>query len=818
MIAALLLSFVPMLAPAPVVQSAAATPPVAQSAPLIGVVRDSSGGAIAGAVLIARTSAGNEQRTLTGPDGRFSIALPPPFDLTVLAGGFAEHKRSIAVGGRDPIEIVLRPAVLREVVTVTPTRSEQRSGDVPASVNVLTRDEIRQSPAVVADDVLKQIPTFSLFTRLSSLAAHPTAQGVSLRGIGPSGVSRTLVLLDGVPFNDPLGGWVYWTRIPLESAEHIEMVDGTSSSLYGNYAMGGVINILSARPTKQTVEFKSQYGNLGSPKVDFRASDVWGKLGVSVDGSAFDTNGFPLVAPSERGPVDNNAMVKFHNFSGKADYAASDRVHLFARAGYFHEDRANGKITSIDQVEEGNNTTWKSASGGVRVQLPDGSDLQASIFTDSERFFSNFLAVPAPPAGQPARSVARVSLNQTVPTKGVGGMAQWSRAFMGKQVLSVGADWRWVEGESQEIAMDATKGQTPITSRFSGGDQRLVGAFVQDVITPMPKLEVTLSARFDQWRNYNPHNLETTIATGLATANNKPACSTSGGVPPTCLADRSDSVGSPRAAALYHLTDRVSAWGDFGYGFRAPTLNELYRQFSKGAVLTKPNDQLGPERLKGGELGVTIDPAPNTTVRLTWFDNRVRNPVSNVSQNKAQTLIQRQNLGRTRIYGLQSDVEYRLGTSWKVAAAYVYDQAKVLEFTTDPALGLSSIVGNFLPQVPQHRGSFRVAYSNPKYITATLGVQVSGRQFNDDQNVQFVPAPALADAGYPADASTVANPGLPKITTVDVTAMRDLGRNLQVYFNAQNLFDHQFFTALLPTTIGEPRMVSAGFRVRWMGK
>src|SRR6185295_2414389 len=104
-------------------------------------------------------------------------------------------------------------------------------------------------------------------------------QGVSLRGIGPSGVSRTLVLVDGTPFNDPFGGWVYWTRVPIESVDRIEVVDGSSSSLYGNYAMGGVINIVSSAPTRRTVELSAQYGNLQSPKVDVFGSDVWGKLG-----------------------------------------------------------------------------------------------------------------------------------------------------------------------------------------------------------------------------------------------------------------------------------------------------------------------------------------------------------------------------------------------------------------------------------------------------------------------------------------------------------------------------------------------------------
>src|SRR6202022_3629654 len=104
-------------------------------------------------------------------------------------------------------------------------------------------------------------------------------------------------------------------------------------------------------------------------------------------------------------------------------------------------------------------------------------------------------------------------------------------------------------------------------------------------------------------------------------------------------------------AVLYHLTDRVTAWGDLSWGFRAPTLNELYRQFRVGTVLTLPNDQLGPERLVGGEAGVNVAPVRNVTWRTTWFDNRFTNPVSNVTLSVVggQTTRQRQNLGRTHI-------------------------------------------------------------------------------------------------------------------------------------------------------------------------
>jgi outer membrane cobalamin receptor len=500
-----------------------------------GTIRDSAGGAISGAAIVIRSGL-REQHVVSGPDGRFTAATSATGEIEVVvrAPGFAELRQTIAAGApRTNLDLVVIPATVMEAVTVTATRSERRTGDVPASISTLDRQDIRQSPALVADDVLRQIPTFSLFRRTSSLASHPTAQGVSLRGIGPSGVSRTLVLVDGVPVNDPFGGWVYWSRVPLERADRIEVVDGSTSSLYGNYAMGGVINFVTSPATPRTAEVKAQYGSRNTPKVDFFGSHVWGKLGVSEDGNVFDTDGYAIVRENERGRVDNNAAARFWNLNVKVDYAASERVRAFARVGYFDENRDNGKASTIDGTEEANDTTWGAISGGVRVRMPDESELQATLFADVETFHSNFLAVPA---STPPRNVGRMTLTQTVPTTGVGGTAQWSRALGTKQYLTAGGDFRWVDGDSEENGLDAVRGTDVTLRRVSGGTQRSMGAFVQDLIVPVPQLTLTLSARLDGWRNYDGHNLETSLIG--APVNNLPS-----------LPNRSDTVASPRAAA-----------------------------------------------------------------------------------------------------------------------------------------------------------------------------------------------------------------------------------------------------------------------------
>ena len=752
---------------------------LAMQAPLTGIVRDATGGAVSGATVILRTDSGAEQRTVTGSDGRFEFDRPAG-DATVVvrAGGFAPATEP--VGGRAEFEIVLQPASLFEQVTVTPERSEQQLGTVPASVSVLDSSAIRLSPAVVADDVLRQIPTFSLFRRTSSLSSHPTAQGVSLRGIGPSGVSRTLVLIDNVPFNDPFGGWVYWTRVPLGSVDRVEVVDGPSSALYGNFAMGGVINIVSSRPAARTGEFSAQYGNHDSPKVDFFASDVWGRLGLAVEGGAFRSDGFPIVVASERGPVDTKASVDFENINAKADYNPTSRLNAFVRGGYFREERDNGKVSTFTGDPEANDTTWRFVNGGIRMQLPDYSELQARVFADFETFHSTFLAVP----NLTTRAIGRMTLDQRVPTKGVGGMVQWSRAFGLRNYFSAGSDWRWVDGDSNEDALDAVTGTTVTTYRVSGGTQRSVGAFVQDILSLRDDLNVTLSARVDHWRNYDGHNLETSAATGLPTANNR------------LLPDRDDTVVSPRAAALYRITERVSAWGGLSWGFRAPTLNELYRQFRVGAVQTLANENLGPERLVGGELGLKLAPSRNITVRTTWFDNRVKDPISNVTLPERVNTLQRQNLGRTRIWGVQSDVEYRYGAAWRFTGGYLFNQAKVEEFVANPAL-----VGNFLAQVPKHRGSVQGVFVDPRIASVAVGVQFIGRQFDDDLNVQLVPGET--------------EPGLPGFVIADVTVTRSVARNFELFVGAQNLFDEEYIVGTRPTTIGSPRLVHGGVRVRF---
>ena len=155
---------------------------------------------------------------------------------------------------------------LKTTVTVT----SNVANEVPSSIVVLNREQLQLIPGIETDDRLRQIPGFSLFRRSSGLVANPTTQGVSLRGTGSSGASRTLILWDGFPINDPFGGWVYWDRIDPNYINEVDVNRGAATSVFGDRAMGGTISLFSPIEQHQHLSADVVGGNRGT--VDAAAS------------------------------------------------------------------------------------------------------------------------------------------------------------------------------------------------------------------------------------------------------------------------------------------------------------------------------------------------------------------------------------------------------------------------------------------------------------------------------------------------------------------------------------------------------------------
>ena len=742
-----------------------------------GIVKDQSGAVIAGARVSLRAGSYQSRQT-TGRDGRFgfdSVPLPSA-ELSVQAQGFAAVKREWRAQPQAPcaaaLEIVLKPALVTQQMTVTAARTETPLSETSASVQVLTQQKLSTTAALTLDGALRQVPGFTLFRRTGSRVANPTTQGVSLRGTGASGAGRALVLEDGIPLNDPFGGWVYWDRVPREAVSRVEVVRGGASDLYGSDAMGGVINFVTRQPTTTALSLESSYGNENTPDGSLWLGLQHGPWSVALDGEGFSTDGYILVDPAERGAADTPAGSEHEGADFMLERKIGGRGRVFAKTTCLREIRTNGTPLTY------NRTHLRQLAIGADWLSPTAGAFSFRGYGGPQVFDQTFSAVAA---DRNSESLVR---SQRVPAQQTGVGLQWTRPLGSRQTLVAGFDGQEVRGASDELGFFGGR-MTSVLG--AGGRQRNAGFFGEDILRLTSRWQITLAGRFDDWRNYDALSTSRSLsAGGRATVTNFP--------------ERTETAFSPRLGMLYRLTNHVSLTGSAYRAFRAPTLNELYRGFRVGNVVTNPNSELRAERLTGAEAGAEFNALHDrVTGRGTFFWSDVTDPIANVTLNVTPSLItrQRQNLGRTRSRGFDLDATLHLTHTLGLTAGYEFVNAMVFSFSADPAL-----VGLEIPEVPRNVFTFQTTYSNPSagswWGRATVGIQgrFVGKQYDDDQNQLPLGTFFVTDAlvSYP------------------------LGHGLEAFAAAENIFNQSYAVAATPVlNLGAPRLFRVGFRLNLGG-
>src|SRR5580692_4735556 len=235
-------------------------------------------------------------------DGRFSFNKSSQGSVTVQVSALAHATVTVTIQPNVPARVVLHK--LQERVVVTAYRSPLDTLDSPASVRVVGQQQLKEAATPALDGKLRQVPGVELFRRSSSLVANPTSQGISLRGLGSTAASRTLVVSDDVPLNDPYGGWIHWQEMPELGVRSVEVVRGGTSDLYGSSAIGGVINVLPVKPEQNIFALTTGYGGEGTTDNGVLASLKHGPWAGLLAGGILGTDGYTLVAPDLRGPID----------------------------------------------------------------------------------------------------------------------------------------------------------------------------------------------------------------------------------------------------------------------------------------------------------------------------------------------------------------------------------------------------------------------------------------------------------------------------------------------------------------------------------
>jgi len=637
---------------------------------------------------------------------------------------------------------------------VSATRTEQSLTDVPVSVTVVPKEALERAPSRTLDDALRTVVGLNLPLGNSNLI-QPTTNHVSMRGLGGD---RALVLLDGIPLNDGVGGWVHWNKAPLLAIERVEAARGAASSLFGNYAMGGVVSITTPPLEPGQVDANASYGSFDTWRLGAAVRDGLGKgwsLGVWADWEK--TGGYIRTPPEDRGALDIPSDSETLNLMTKLDWTSPSGLNAFVRGGATDQDTGQG--TPISR----NHQRLYTLAGGGLFPL-GGSSLSWSAFyqeTDYTLQSSTFV----PGAGRDQEYNSGYSAQ---PGWDSGGSLQWTLPLTGAvRYVTAGADFRRVASHDNNQTLNIAG--APTAYRESQGRQYFLGVFAEASAFPLPALEVLLSARFDGWQSVG--GVERKYPGGV-----------------TEYPEKSTTRFDPRLSLRYALSPVFALRGAAYRAFRAPSLRDLYRSSSQRTLTIVPNPYLGPETLIGGDVGVDVT-AGIFRGQLNLFTNTIDNIVARKALATTPILVvQPQNIGTARARGIEVMGGFALSKSVSLDLGYAYNDSVVTDNPADPTL-----VGKQLPDVPRNSGNATITWAPRWGLTASFRGRGQSVRYGDDVNLLSTDQSFIFDlfVSYP------------------------VLKSLELFVSCENLFNYQYISEVnIGRRLGQPQAFFVGVRLR----
>jgi outer membrane receptor protein involved in Fe transport len=645
-------------------------------------VHDERGLALAGVQVQVR---GNPPQTIVSDaSGCATVNVEAPTTVEITHDGFSPVVRTL--GDESRLVVAMQVAEAVQQVEVTAARSPLALDASASSVRRMTGEQLREAPGFTLDDRLRQVAGFQLFRRTSSWVANPTTEGTTLRGLGSTAASRTLVLSDQVPLNDAYGGWIHWSEIPALATRDVELMRGGASDLYGSSAIGGVIDVVPVVPKSFNYGVNAAGASESTSIVDgllTAGARGWSGLAAS---SLFRTGGYILTAPEVRGPVDVASNV--HSQSGRVELRRTFGADgdVFLRGNVLNEARSNGT-----PLQTNGTRIWRYVAGSDWSAGDLGRFLIRFYGTD-QSFRQSFSSINT------TRTSEKLTALHVDPSQQVGGAVQWARSY-GKLTVVAGGD-----------VLDNRGTDLERISRVSlSARQRGEGVY-GEVLWQPSTWSIAFSSRFDHFGSFDARQF--------------------GGTPPP-LPNISENVFDPRLGVVKKIAGALSLTGSGFRAFRGPTMNELYRQGQVGQQITLANPSLRAERATGFEFGALASAGRLGSVRGSYFWTQVNRPVAAVtlSSTPTSTLLMRENLGQLTSKGLTAEWEVRPAGWMSVIGGYQLAFSTVTKFQADPTL-----VGKWTPQVPRNMATLQMRFSKQRLGIFSVDLRTSGHQFDDSAN------------------------------------------------------------------------------------
>lgn len=554
-----------------------------------------------------------------------------------------------------------------DTIVVTASGFAQEMRDAPASITVITKEQLQNKPISNLNDAVKDVEGVSII-------GGSMKPDISIRGLSGD---YTLIMVDGRRQNSresrPNGSGGYESGFipPVEAIERIEVIRGPMSSLYGSDAMGGVINIITKSVAEEwhgsmgmggILQESNEYGN--SANTDFYVSGplIKDKLGLQVYGGMNYRREDKLLEGTPRRDDKNiTAKLAFTPVEGQkflAEMGRSTQEHTSTPGKSIDDYAIRGGLKQKNNKSEVHNDrnhwalTWKG----------DWDEINSDVSVYQEN------------------TIRKTNTGKWEKTSEIWNMAYDARqpeitntvvdgkvtAFLPDNILTVGGQYQYAKLKDDS----AIKGKKTVTETITADQKAL---FVEDEFSVTDSLTLTGGLRMDDHEFYGKH-------------------------------------WNPRAYAVYKLTDEITIKGGVAKAFRAPSLRELSPNFGTstqgGAAIMYGNRDLKPETSVTEELGIAYDHESGFSASATLFNTEFKNKLTSY-QVAGETdpltglnMFIYDNVGKANIRGVEMATRIPVAQDWNLGMNYTFTDSE--RKSDDEKLNGQSLKGQPLEMTPRH--------------------------------------------------------------------------------------------------------------------
>jgi len=668
-----------------------------------------------------------------------------PYTLLITFVGYRDQKQSITIGtDKNFVEIeMVSSSVEMEKVIITATLTERKIEDLPGQNEIIEKSTIEAFPVSNTDELLQSISNINVNRSWGIFSKNSS---VTMRGL--ESAQGVLILYNGVPLNKTAGGSINWHMISPDRIERIEVIKGPSSALYGNNAMGGVINIITKK-TNQEISgdiraFGGTYATLGG-KINLEGNiSVYNKKFYwGINGFYRQGDGYIIEPTSVRDSTDTEVYLKENRIGAVVGYECNENNKVEVEYSFYDDKRGDGK-----QVYFNDGGYVKYTTHFVRAKYVGqlaSFKVEGNAYFQNEDFYQFTESINED-------GNYKLSYKDQI-SRDYGIWANATRNFGEHNWFTFGVDFKHGFMDASDIYLTSTD------TVLRDGKIQSYAAFIQDEHRFFnEKLKIIAGLRFDYSRFYNASIYvgDPSVNTGFEESFSENYKNSDW----TAL--------SPKLAIQYDISKSIKSYISASSGFMPAILDDMIssRKINKG--FKQANPELQPQTLYNYEIGFNTKPFKKAQLKTAAYYSVGKDFqyfVNTGNYVDGQTEMIRENIAEVEIIGAEISVQYDITDNFIFKSNYTYNRSLIKDFDLSGYSG-DDLTGKLLVEIPWHQAFAGIFWKN-RFVNTTITANYIGEEYSDEQNILIID----------------------DYVTIDLGLSKSILKNYFLSLDVQNLFD-----------------------------